>query len=106
MLYNDPSPLETKVLTRRFGMANSASIDTYLATDGYQAFRKAAGMKPEAIIEEMKASNLRGRGGAGFPAGMKWSFVPRMSPKPKYIVVNADESEPGTCKDQIGRAHV
>src|ERR1017187_4393782 len=101
MLYNDPSPLETKVLTRRFGMANSASIDTYLATDGYQAFRKAARMKPEEIIAEVKVSNLRGRGGAGFPAGMKWSFVPRASSKPKYIVVNADESEPGTCKDRV-----
>ena len=101
MLYNEPSPLETKVLTRRFGLANSASIDTYLATEGYQAFEKAAGMKPEQIIEEMKISNLRGRGGAGFPAGMKWSFVPRTSPKPKYIVVNADESEPGTCKDRL-----
>ena len=100
MLYNEPSPLETKVLTRRFGLPNSASIDTYLATDGYKAFMKAAGMKPEQIIEEMKVSNLRGRGGAGFPTGMKWSFVPRNSPKPKYIVVNADESEPGTCKDR------
>ena len=87
MLFNEPSPLETKVLTRRFGMPNSASIDTYLATDGYQAFLKAAKMKPEEIIEEVKISNLRGRGGAGFPTGMKWSFVPRTSPKPKYIVV-------------------
>jgi hypothetical protein len=94
-------PLETKVLTRRFGLPNSASIDTYLATEGYQAFEKAAGMNPEQIIEEMKISNLRGRGGAGFPTGMKWSFVPRTSPKPKYIVVNADESEPGTCKDRL-----
>src|SRR5580658_3747168 len=101
MLYNEPHPLETKVLTRRFGLENSASIDTYLATEGYRAFEKAAGMKPEQIIEEMKASNLRGRGGAGFPTGMKWSFVPRTSPKPKYIVVNADESEPGTCKDRL-----
>src|SRR5208283_2240470 len=101
MLYNQPSPLETKVLSRRFGMPNSASIDTYLATEGYQAFRKAAGMKPAEIVEEMKISNLRGRGGAGFPTGMKWSFVPRTSPKPKYIVVNADESEPGTCKDRL-----
>ena len=58
-------------------------------------------MTPEQIIEEVKASNLRGRGGAGFPPGMKWSFVPRTSPKPKYIVVNADESEPGTCKDRL-----
>src|SRR5579871_1060761 len=101
MLYNEPSPLETRVLSRRFGMPNSASIDTYLATDGYKAFMKASGMKPEAIIEEVKVSNLRGRGGAGFPTGMKWSFVPRTSPKPKYIVVNADESEPGTCKDRL-----
>jgi len=101
MLYNEPSPLEVKVLTRRFGLPNSASIDTYLATGGYQAFRKALGMKPEEIIDEVKTSNLRGRGGAGFPAGIKWSFVPRTSPKPKYIVVNADESEPGTCKDRL-----
>ncbi len=101
MLYNEPSPLETRVLTRRFGMANSASIETYLATDGYKAFNKAAGMKPEEIINEVKTSNLRGRGGAGFPTGMKWGFVPRNSPKPKYIVVNADESEPGTCKDRV-----
>jgi NADH-quinone oxidoreductase subunit F len=101
MLYNEPSPLETRVLSRRFGLPNSASLDTYLATDGYQAFQKAVGMKPEGIIEEVKISNLRGRGGAGFPTGMKWSFVPRNSPKPKYIVVNADESEPGTCKDRL-----
>ncbi|MGD0497399.1 MAG: NADH-quinone oxidoreductase subunit NuoF [Bryobacteraceae bacterium] len=101
MLYNPPSPLETRVLTRRFGLPNSASLETYLATDGYQAFLKAAGMKPEEIIEEVKISNLRGRGGAGFPTGMKWSFVPRASSKPKYIVVNADEGEPGTCKDRV-----
>src|SRR6478609_3484685 len=101
MLFNEPSPLETRVLTKRFGLPNSASIDTYLETDGYKAFKKAAGMKPEEIIEEVKVSNLRGRGGAGFPTGMKWSFVPRTSPKPKYIVVNADESEPGTCKDRV-----
>jgi NADH-quinone oxidoreductase subunit F len=101
MLYNEPSPLETRVLSRRFGRPNSAAIDTYLADDGYKAFLKAAKMKPEEIIEEVKISNLRGRGGAGFPAGLKWSFVPRNSPKPKYIVVNADESEPGTCKDRL-----
>src|SRR5450759_3032304 len=58
-------------------------------------------MKPEEIIAEVKVSNLRGRGGAGFPAGMKWGFVPRTSSKPKYIVVNGDESEPGTCKDRV-----
>src|SRR6266478_1108162 len=101
MLYNEPSPLETKVLTRRFGLPNSASIDTYLANDGYKACEKALHMPWKDIIEEVKVSNLRGRGGAGFPTGMKWSFVPRSSPKPKYIVVNADESEPGTCKDRL-----
>src|SRR5215813_9508945 len=101
MLYNEPSPLETRVLTRRFGLPNSASIDTYLANDGYKAFMKAVGMTPADIIEEVKVSNLRGRGGAGFPTGMKWGFLPRQSPKPKYIVVNGDESEPGTCKDRV-----
>ncbi len=101
MLFNEPHPLETKVLTRRFGKPNSAAIEGYLADDGYQGFLKAAKMKPEEIIEEVKVSNLRGRGGAGFPTGMKWSFVPRSSPKPKYIVVNGDESEPGTCKDRV-----
>ena len=57
-------------------------------------------MTPEQIIDEMKKSNLRGRGGAGFPAGMKWSFVPKDTAKPKYILANGDESEPGTCKDR------
>ena len=101
MLYNEPSPLEVRVLTRRFGLPNSASLDTYLAHEGYQAFQKAVKMTPEAIVEEVKASALRGRGGAGFPTGMKWSFVPRNSPKPRVLVVNADESEPGTCKDRL-----
>jgi NADH-quinone oxidoreductase subunit F len=101
MLYNEPHPLEVRILTRRFGLPNSQSIDTYLATDGYAGFRKALEMPPERIIEEVKISNLRGRGGAGFPAGLKWSFVPRESPKPKYVVVNADEGEPGTCKDRV-----
>jgi NADH-quinone oxidoreductase subunit F len=101
MLYNEPSPLEVKVLTRRFELPNSASIDTYLANDGYKAFTKAVGMTPDDIINEVKVSNLRGRGGAGFPTGMKWSFVPKNVDKPKYIVVNADESEPGTCKDRL-----
>ena len=56
-------------------------------------------MEPDAIIEEVKESGLRGRGGAGFPTGMKWGFIPQDNPNPKYLVVNADESEPGTCKD-------
>jgi NADH-quinone oxidoreductase subunit F len=100
-LYNEPSPLETRVLSKRFGLENSHTLDVYLANDGYKAFLKAHQMTPAQIIDEVKASSLRGRGGAGFPTGLKWSFVPRTSPKPKYIVINADESEPGTCKDRL-----
>ena len=103
--FNEPHPLETVVLTRRIRLPNSACIDTFLANGGYQALRKALEMTPDQIIGEVKISNLRGRGGAGFPAGLKWSFVPRSSPKPKYIVVNADESEPGTCKDRVLMEH-
>jgi NADH-quinone oxidoreductase subunit F len=101
MIYNEPSPLEVKVISQRFTLPNSASIETYLATDGYVAIKKVLEMTPEAIIEEMKASGLRGRGGAGFPTGMKWSFVPRKTDKPRYIICNSDESEPGTCKDRL-----
>ena len=100
-LYNAPSPLETMVVSKRFGLENSERLDTYLANDGFKAFLKARQMTPEQIVDEVKASALRGRGGAGFPTGLKWSFVPRTSPKPKYIVINADESEPGTCKDRL-----
>jgi NADH-quinone oxidoreductase subunit F len=101
MRYNEPSPLETKVISQRFDLPNSASIDTYLANDGYVAIQKAVGMTPEAIIDELKTSSLRGRGGAGFPTGMKWSFVPRSTGKPTYVICNSDESEPGTCKDRL-----
>ena len=100
-LYNEPSPLETLVISGNFRKEGSETLDGYLASDGYKAFLKAKEMTPEAIIEEVKTSALRGRGGAGFPTGLKWSFVPRTSPKPKYIVINADESEPGTCKDRL-----
>ena len=99
--YNEPSPLEVRVISHRFQMSNSASIDTYLATEGYEGLKKAIAMTPEAIIDTLKASNLRGRGGAGFPTGMKWSFVPRTTGKPTYIICNSDESEPGTCKDRL-----
>ncbi len=68
--------------------------------EGYTALKKALGMKDDDIIAEVKKSNLRGRGGAGFPTGMKWGFIPKQSAKPKYLVCNADESEPGTCKDR------
>jgi len=101
MPYNEPSPLEVKLLTRRFGLPNSESLDTYLANGGYTGFRKAIELAPDEIIEEVKKSGLRGRGGAGFPTGLKWGFVPKQTDKPKYIVVNADEGEPGTCKDRV-----
>ncbi len=93
-------PDEVKVVSKRFGQG-AAAIERYLELDGYKAARKALEMGADKIIDEMKKSNLRGRGGAGFPAGMKWSFVPKESPKPKYILCNGDESEPGTCKDRL-----
>ncbi|WP_018872373.1 NADH-quinone oxidoreductase subunit NuoF [Thioalkalivibrio sp. ALJ16] len=79
-----------------------ASLETYKSVGGYQALEKVykGKMAPEDVIEEVKASNLRGRGGAGFPTGLKWSFMPRNTPGQKYIVCNSDESEPGTCKDR------
>ncbi len=101
MRYNEPSPLEVKIVSYRFDLPNSTSIDTYLANDGYAAIQKALGMTGAAIIDELKASSLRGRGGAGFPTGMKWSFVPTNTGKPSYIICNSDESEPGTCKDRL-----
>jgi NADH-quinone oxidoreductase subunit F len=94
-------PAEVPVISKRFGIRDSRKIDVYLQHEGYQAIEKALKqMTPEQIIDEVKKSNLRGRGGAGFPTGMKWSFVPKDSPKPKYLLCNADESEPGTCKDR------
>jgi len=100
-LFNEPSPLETRVVSKNFTIEGSETLDVYLKNDGFKAFLKAKEMTPEAIVEEVKTSGLRGRGGAGFPTGLKWSFVPRTSPKPRVIVINADESEPGTCKDRL-----
>ena len=93
-------PEEVKVVSRRFGQG-ATDIDRYIELDGYKAVRQAIEQGPDWIIAQMKASNLRGRGGAGFPTGMKWSFVPKQSEKPKYVLVNGDESEPGTCKDHL-----
>lgn len=77
-------------------------LATYVEHGGYTAFKKVVtGMTPEAVREEVKNSGLRGRGGAGFPTGMKWGFIPPNTTKPKYLVCNADESEPGTCKDRV-----
>jgi NADH-quinone oxidoreductase subunit F len=94
-------PAEVPVISRLFGVPDSHTLDVYLQYDGYKGLeRSLKRLTPQQIVDEVKKSNLRGRGGAGFPTGMKWSFVPRDSGKPKYILCNADESEPGTCKDR------
>jgi NADH-quinone oxidoreductase subunit F len=85
---------------KRVHMENGHTLEVYKKTGGYGSLKKALEMSPDAVIEEVKASSLRGRGGAGFPTGMKWSFVPKESAKPKYLVCNADESEPGSFKDR------
>jgi NADH-quinone oxidoreductase subunit F len=88
------------VLTARWGDPEAIRIDRYIETGGYRALKKALAMTPEAVIEEVKASGLRGRGGAGFPTGVKWSFIPQDTGKPVYVVVNFDESEPGTFNNR------
>jgi NADH-quinone oxidoreductase subunit F len=99
--------VEEKVLTGQFGLENIFRIDVYLQHGGYLSVRKAlAEMKPEEVLAEVKKANLRGRGGAGFPAGIKWGFVPQKADKPKYLCVNADEGEPGTFKDRYIMSHV
>ena len=85
---------------KRVHIKDGHTLKVYQETGGYASLKKALTMAPDAIIEEVKASSLRGRGGAGFPTGMKWSFVPKESAKPKYLVCNADESEPGSFKDR------
>ena len=93
-------PKEEPVLSRYFGDAGARSFDGWVKRGGYEGLKKALGMTPEAVIEEIKNSGLRGRGGAGFPTGLKWSFMPKNSGKPHYLCCNADESEPGTFKDR------
>src|SRR5438132_3378297 len=97
-------PDEVKVVSRRFGQG-ATNIDRYLELDGYKAVQKALSMDADAIVNEIKNSGLRGRGGAGFNTGIKWSFVPKQSAKPKYVLCNGDESEPGTCKDRLILEH-
>ncbi len=93
--------MEEKILTRHFDVEDITRIDVYRQHGGYQSVKIAlTRMKPAEVIEEVKKANLRGRGGAGFPAGVKWGFVPQDVPKPKYLCVNADEGEPGTFKDR------
>jgi NADH-quinone oxidoreductase subunit F len=88
------------ILTRNFHYSDSENIITYLSHGGYQATRLALSQSPDALIELVKRSGLRGRGGAGFPAGVKWGFMPKSSQVQKVVVVNADEGEPGTFKDR------
>ena len=89
-----------RVFTKNWHLTRSWTLETFKTAGGYQALAKALTMDPEDITSEVIEANVRGRGGAGFPAGRKWSFVPKGSPKPKYVCVNADESEPGTFKDR------
>jgi NADH-quinone oxidoreductase subunit F len=90
----------TPVLTKRWLSPRSWTLDTYEKLEGYQGLRKAlTEMTPDEVITVVKDSSLRGRGGAGFPTGMKWQFIPQNDGKPHYVVVNADEGEPGTCRD-------
>src|SRR5215475_4079720 len=94
-----PAEIGTRIVTARFGNAEARTLAGYEKTGGYTTLRKALAMRPEDITAEVKASNLRGRGGAGFATGVKWGFVPKDA-KNVHLVCNADESEPGTCKDR------
>src|SRR5688500_12852575 len=89
----------TPVLSRRWISPDAWQRETYERLDGYRALRKALAAHPDDLIQLIKDSGLRGRGGAGFPTGMKWGFIPQNDGKPHYLVVNADEGEPGTCQD-------
>jgi len=95
-----PHPKETVVLSKYFGEADARTLKGWKKRGGYEMLEKALAMEPTAVIEEVKASGLRGRGGAGFPTGLKWSFMPKEKKKTHYLCVNADESEPGTFKDR------
>ncbi len=93
------STILTPTLTAHWDHPTSFSLATYRRNGGYRALPKALAMEPDKVIQTVKESGLRGRGGAGFPTGNKWAFIPQGDGKPHYLVVNADESEPGTCKD-------
>src|SRR3954454_16698110 len=89
------------ILTKYVREPNGFTLDFFLQHEGYEGLKKAVSMPPNDVIEQVKASGLRGRGGAGFPTGLKWQFVLKDTPLPKYIACNADESEPGTFKDHV-----
>src|ERR1700678_2113796 len=95
-----PTGRDTKLVTVRFGNEAAKTLAGYEASGGYRTVRKALAMAPDAITNEVKASNLRGRGGAGFATGVKWGFVPKDA-RVVHLVCNGDESEPGTCKDRL-----
>ena len=93
---------ETRILLEYIGSPDLLTVKGYRSKGGYSALEKVLKeMTPEQVVEEVKKSGLRGRGGAGFPTAMKWSFIPKNTDKPVYMCVNADESEPGTCKDRV-----
>ncbi|MCS6893121.1 MAG: NADH-quinone oxidoreductase subunit NuoF [Deltaproteobacteria bacterium] len=92
---------ETRILTRNINFDDQVSLDRYIERGGFTGLKKCLNFSPAQVIEEVKLSGLRGRGGAGFPTGVKWSFVPKNTGKPVYVVCNADESEPGTFKDRL-----
>src|SRR5690242_6771188 len=94
-----PAAIGTKLVTAKFGNEAARTLAGYEKAGGYQSLRKALSMRPEDITNEVKASNLRGRGGAGFATGVKWGFVPKDAAE-VHLVCNCDESEPGTCKDR------
>ncbi|HOO58544.1 MAG TPA: NADH-quinone oxidoreductase subunit NuoF [Anaerolineaceae bacterium] len=94
-------PAENRIVLKNVGQIDPNSIEDYIAHDGYQALGMALELAPEEVISQIKASGLQGRGGAGFPAGLKWSFVRKAYGHQKYVVCNADESEPGTFKDRL-----
>jgi len=94
------SDREVRVVSQHFGDPMQRRVDTYVERGGYASLKKAFEMGPDEVIETVKASGLRGRGGAGFPTGVKWSFMPKEPTRPHYLLCNADESEPGTFKDR------
>ncbi len=91
---------EVPIISKYFGDPEARTLEGWKARGGYEALEKALDMSPEDVVETVKASGLRGRGGAGFPTGLKWSFMPKAKTKPHYLLCNADESEPGTFKDR------
>ena len=100
MAYPYVSDVEVRVISKYFGDPAHRRIDTYVERGGYKALEKALTLEPDGVTDEIKASGLRGRGGAGFPTGIKWSFMPKEPTRPHYLLCNADESEPGTFKDR------